>query len=357
MADVIRQKIRYLQTPDGVRIAWSEAGTGPCLVKAANWLTHLEYDLESPVWRHWIELLAGHTRFIRYDERGCGMTDWDVADLSSARWSDDLARVIDAAAPEGPVALLGISQGAATCIAYAAQHPERVSKLILYGGYARGWAKRGDDTAKARYEAICELVRTGWGTDNAAFREVFTSRFIPGATRIQIDWWNELCRKTTRPDVASELLRVRADVEITALLPQIKAPTLVLQAREDHVTPVLEGRLLAAGIPNAEFVELDSKNHILLENEPAWDRFRGAVLEFLGVGTRDGEDKRFEKLTARERGILSLIAGGQSNSEIADQLSLSEKTVRNHTTNIFDKLGVFTRAQAMVLARDHGFRG
>lgn len=341
MTDAVRQKIRYLQTPDGVRIAWADAGSGPCLVKAANWLTHLEYDLESPVWRHWIRLFASHTHFVRYDERGCGMTDWDVPDLSFARWGDDLEHVIDAAAPEGQVALLGISQGASTCIAYAVKYPARVSKLILYGGYARGWSRRGDVTAEARYEAICELVRTGWGTDNAAFREVFTSRFVPGATRAQLEWWNELCRKTTRPEVAATLLRTRAHVDIVDLLPQVTVPTLVLHARDDEITPLVEGRLLAAGIPNAEFVELDSPNHVLLEHEPAWERFKGAVLEFLGTRTREGEDKVFEKLTARERGILALIADGLGNAEIADQLSLSEKTVRNHTTNIFDKFGVW----------------
>jgi pimeloyl-ACP methyl ester carboxylesterase/DNA-binding CsgD family transcriptional regulator len=353
---VSRQRIRYLQSPDG-RIAWSEAGAGPCLVKASNWLTHLEYDCESPVWRHWIELLSRHNRLVRYDEPGCGMSDWDVADCSWHRWVGDLEQVIDAAAPDGPVALLGISQGASTCIAYAARHPERVSKLILYGGYARGWSKRGDSTERARYEAICELVRTGWATDTAAFREVFTSRFIPGATRAQVEWFNELCKKTTKPEVAARLLRERADVDVLDLLPQITTPTLILHARDDHVTPIEESRLLAARIENAEFVELDSKNHVLLEDEPAWTKFSNIVLEFLGAGAPAGEDAMFAKLTARERGILGLISQGLGNSEIADQLSLSEKTVRNHTTNIFDKLGVDTRAQAMVLARDRGFRG
>lgn len=351
-----RQRIRYLQSSDG-RIAWAEAGSGPCLVKASNWLTHLEYDCASPVWRHWINLFSSQHRFIRYDEPGCGMSDWDVGDYAWHRWLGDLEQVVDAAAPDGPVALLGISQGASTCIAYAARYPERVSKLVLYGGYARGWSKRGDSTARERYEAICELVRTGWGTDTAAFREVFTSRFIPGATRAQVEWFNELCKKTTKPEVAARLLRERAHVDVLDLLPQITTPTLVLHAREDEVTPIEESRLLAAHIKNAEFVELDSKNHVLLEDEPAWAKFSSVVLEFLGVGAPPGEDAMFAKLTARERGILALISQGLGNGEIADQLALSEKTVRNHTTNIFDKLGVDTRAQAMVLARDRGFRG
>jgi len=357
MTERARQKIRYLMTPDRVRIAWAEAGTGPLLVKAANWLTHLEYDWDSPVWRHWIQLFAGHTRFVRYDERGCGMTDWQVADVSPSTWLPDLERVVEAAAPDGPIALLGISQGASTCIAYAAKHPERVSKLILYGGYARGWSLRDAADEKARYAAIVELVRTGWGTDHVAFREVFTSRFVPDATRAQLEWFNELCRKTTSPASAAELLHARAAVDVRHLLQDVKAPTLVLHARNDCVTPLAEGRMLAAGIANAEFIELDSRNHVLLEHEPAWVRFRDAVLDFLGARTPQGEDPIFDALTARERGILKLIANGLGNAEIAEQLSLSEKTVRNHTTNIFDKLGVWTRAQAMVMARDRGFRG
>ena len=358
MTERARQKIRYLRTPDGVRLAWAEVGSGPVLVKAANWLTHLEYDWDSPVWRHWIQLFATHTRFVRYDERGCGMTDWEVEDCSRARWLPDLEAVMEAAAVEGPVALLGISQGASTCIAYAAKHPERVSKLILYGGYARGWSLRDQAVEKARYAAIVELVRTGWGTDNVAFREVFTSRFAPDATRAQLEWFNELCRKTSSPAKAAELLHERAAVDVRDLLPAVKAPTLVLHARDDSVTPLAEGHMLAAGIANAEFIELDSRNHVLLEHEPAWARFGDAVLEFIGARTPpQEEDEVFAALTARERGILGLIANGLSNAEIAEQLSLSEKTVRNHTTNIFDKLGVWTRAQAMVVARDRGFRG
>jgi pimeloyl-ACP methyl ester carboxylesterase len=278
-----RQRIRYLRTRDGVQLAWAEAGRGPLLVKAANWLTHLEYDLESPVWRHWIRFFSEHFRFVRYDERGCGMTDWNVGDLSFARWVDDLEAVIDALDPPEPVALLGISQGASACIAYAVKHPERVSRLVLYGAYARGWATRAGQTEGQReYDAIIELIRLGWGKENPAFREVFTSRFIPGGSREQIDWFNELCRKTTSPEIAAALLQARGSVDVSALLPQIRTPALVVGAREDAITPISESRYLAANIPGAEFVELDSKNHVLLESEPAWDRFQEVVLEFFG---------------------------------------------------------------------------
>jgi pimeloyl-ACP methyl ester carboxylesterase/DNA-binding CsgD family transcriptional regulator len=353
-----RQRIRYLRTADGVQLAWAEAGQGPLMVKAANWLTHLEYDWESPVWRHWIRFLAGHFRIVRYDERGCGMTDWDVGDLSFDRWVEDLEAVSDAAAPGERMILLGISQGAATCIAYAVRHPERVSHLILYGGYGRGIARRDDPDAVRVYKAIVELARLGWGTDNAAFRQVFTSRFIPEGTEEQLGWFNELCRKTTSPEKAGELLDQRAYLDVTDLLEQVHTPTLVLHARKDHVTSFAEGRRLGAAIPGAQFVELDSKNHVLLENEPAWERFCSAVLDFVGLQAPGaaGEDPAFASLSPREREILALVAEGLANAEIAERLGISDKTVRNQLSRLFDKLGVWTRAQAIVFARDRGFR-
>jgi pimeloyl-ACP methyl ester carboxylesterase/DNA-binding CsgD family transcriptional regulator len=356
MENKARQRIRYLQTADGVRLAWAEAGDGPLLVKASNWLTHLEYDWESPVWRHWIRFFADHFRVVRFDERGCGMTDWNVGDLSYERWVEDLEAVARTAQGAEPMVLLGISQGAAVCIEYAVRHPERVSHLLLYGGYARGVARRDDPTAERVYAAIIELARLGWGTDNPAFRQVFTSRFIPGGTDDQIGWFNELCRKTTSPEIAAALLQARAQIDVVRLLPRVRTPTLVLHAREDNVTPLEEGRRLAAGIPGAQFVELDSRNHILLEGEPAWDRFREAVLDFVGLTAPRGEDPAFAQLSAREREVLALVTEGLANAEIAERLVLSEKTVRNHVSNVFDKLGVWTRAQAIVFARDRGFR-
>ena len=353
----ISQRIRYLRTRDGVRLAWAEAGSGSAaLVKAANWMTHLEYDWESPVWRHWLHFFSEHFRFVRYDERGCGMTDWQVGDLSFERWVDDLEMVVAAAAPAEPFALLGISQGAAVCIAYAARYPERVSHLILYGGYARGTFHREDADHERLYRAMIELVRQGWGSDNPAFRQVFTSRFVPGASDEQLGWFNELCRKTTSADVAARLLEARAEINVMPILGKVRTPTLVIHSRGDNVISINEGRILAAGIPNAEFVELDSKNHVLLKDEPAWERFCAEVLEFTGVkGAKYGEDPAFAALTPREREVLSLLVEGFGNAQIAARLAISEKTVRNHVSNLFDKLGVWTRAQAIVFARDRGF--
>jgi pimeloyl-ACP methyl ester carboxylesterase/DNA-binding CsgD family transcriptional regulator len=352
-----RQTVRYLRTPDAVQIAWAEAGAGPVLVKAANWLTHLEYDWESPVWRHWIHFLSRHFRLVRYDERGCGMTDWEVGDLSIPRWTDDLERVIDAAAPDGPITLLGISQGGAACLQYAVRHPERVSGLILYGAYARGTQRRPNAMGAREYDAIIELARAGWGRENPAFRQVFTSRFIPEGSPEQLEWFNELCRKTTSPAIAAELLQTRSRVDVVDLLPQVAVRTLVIHARRDEITPIAEGRLLASSIPGAQFVELESRNHVLLDGEPAWERFQEVVLEFTGQAAAPArQDSAFADLSTREREILVLITEGLANAEIGERLAISEKTVRNHVSKVFDKLGVWTRAQAIVFARDKGFR-
>ena len=354
-----RQSIRYLRTEDGVRLAWAEAGRGRTLVKAANWLTHLELEWESPVWRHWIDFLSTHYRYVRYDERGCGMSDWEVDDLSQARWTADLEAVVAAAGGDGPIVLLGISQGAAPVIEFAARHPDRVSHLVLYGGFSQGWRKRNDEAGRRRYAAMIELIEHGWGRDNPVFRQLFTSRFIPGGTDEQVDWFNELCRKTISPRNAGRLLESRADVDVRHLLGEVRVPTLVLHSRRDEVIPLASGKILAAEIPGAQFVELDSANHVLLADEPAWRRFCEAVLDFTGEGAAvppaAGADP-FAALSPREREVLALISEGLANAEIAGRLGISDKTVRNHVSNLFDKLGVWSRAQAIVFARDRGFR-
>jgi pimeloyl-ACP methyl ester carboxylesterase/DNA-binding CsgD family transcriptional regulator len=349
----IRHTVRYAAAPDGVRLAWAESGRGLTLVKAATWLTHLEHDLDSPVWRHWTAFLSNHFRYVRYDERGCGMSDWDIRDLSLERRVLDLETIVEAARLTDPFVLLGISHGAAVSLAYAVRHPERVARLILCGGFARGALRRSDEEAR-RMRAIIDLAPL-WGSDNPAFRQVFTSRFIPGGSDEQLRWFNELCRKTTAPELAGELLRARADTDVSALLPQVRTPTLVVHAREEAIAPLSEGRLLASEIPGAQFVELDSRNHVLLEHEPAWARFQDAVLEFTGQAMPAGPDPAFDGLSRREREVLALLTDGLGNAAIAERLGISEKTVRNHLSHLFDKLGVWSRAQAIVFARDRGF--
>lgn len=352
----LRQTIRYVHATDGVRLAWAEAGAGPVLVKAANWLTHLDYEWESPVWRHWMRFFSTHFRFVRHDERGCGMSEWEVGRLTVEQWIDDLESIVDAARPAEPITLLGISQGTVACLGYAIRHPERVARLIVYGGYARGALRRSTPLRQQAYEAMVNLARADWGSDNPTFRQVFTSRFIPEGTPEQLQWFNDLCLKTTSGEIAARLFEARATMDVSEWLSQITTPTLVMHARGDAVVPVAEGQLLASGIAGAQFVELDSRNHILLEHEPAWQRFQDEVLAFVQPG-EIATGSPFTALSGRERQVLALIAEGLGNADIAERLQISEKTVRNHASNVFDKLGVWSRAQAIVFARDHGFSG
>ena len=354
----MRQSIRLTKSEDGTSIAWAEIGRGRSLVKASNWLTHLDHELESPVWRHWVRFFADHYRFIRYDQRGCGMSDRDVTELEFERAATDLYAVVAAAQPEEPFILLGVSQGGAAAIRYAIANPGKVSHLILYGAYAQGRAMQGNPQIEEEQRARIALTRTGWGRDNPVYRQLFTSRFIPGATDEQIRWFNDLCRITATPETAARIMELRLRIDITDLLPQVTVPTLVLHARADEAVVPAQGRLLAERIPGATLVELDSRNHILLENEPAWARFKDEVLAFTGQPA-EGNTKAataFASLSPREREILARISAGDTNIDIGRQLFISEKTVRNHVTRIFDKLGVRSRAQAIVLAKDHGLQ-
>jgi pimeloyl-ACP methyl ester carboxylesterase/DNA-binding CsgD family transcriptional regulator len=354
----IDQAIHLTRSGDGAVLAWAEAGHGGALVKAANWLTHLEYDLESPIWRHWVSFFAEHFRFIRYDARGCGMTEWTVEHVANRAHRSDLETVIAASKPERPFVLLGISQGGAEVVRYAVEHPEHVSHLVLYGAYAQGMFRRADDEGVRRDRAILELTRIGWGKDNPVYRRLFTCRFVPEATEQQIQWFNELCRRTTTPEVAAAMIEQRGNIDVVELLPRVSVPTLVVHARNDEAVPCSQAHLLASSIPGAEFVELDSRNHILLETEPAWARFREVVLEFTGRrAASHGEDPVFATLSSREREVLYELAQGRSNADVGRALFISEKTVRNHVTKIFEKLGVQSRAEAIVLAKDKRLGG
>src|SRR6185503_5397115 len=332
---------------DGTRIAYATAGEGPPLVKAPHWLTHLEYEWQSPIWRRWIASLAQGRTLVRMDERGCGLSDRGVREFSLAHYVNDLEAVIDAAGPER-FALFGHSQGGAIALEYAARHPERVSHLVLLGTYARGRLKRLPQR-REESEAQLKLVEVGWGGDDPSYRQFFASQFMPGATLEQLRLMSELQRVSSSPEDAVRILRSFYEIDVSESLPRISCPTLVLHARGDLRVGFEEGRSVAAAIPDARFVPLESDNHILLEHEPAFARFFGELDAFL-----PGKRASFPVLTARESEILEHIARGLDNAQIAARLALSEKTVRNHITHIFDEIGVESRAQAIVLARERG---
>ena len=275
------QQIHFCTSFDGTRLAYAAAGQGPPLVKAANWLSHLEYDRQSPVWRHWLRGLARHHTLIRYDKRGCGLSDWEVNDFSIEAQVKDLETVVNTLRLER-FPLLGLSGGGPVAVTYAARHPERVTQLILYGSYGHGRLKRSQ-TLEQLEEAqmLFKVMELGWGKANPAFRQLYTGLFIPEGTTEQIHWYNELQRISTSPETAVRMFKAPAMVDVTDLAPQVTVPTLVLHARQDALTPIEQGRQLAGLIPGARFVPLESKNHILLEHEPAWPQFLDEVHQFI----------------------------------------------------------------------------
>jgi class 3 adenylate cyclase/pimeloyl-ACP methyl ester carboxylesterase len=275
------QEIHFCQAKDGVQLAYSLIGQGPAIVKTGNWMTHLEFDFESPIWRHlYRELSRDHT-FLRYDARGNGLSDREVPNVSFENFVDDLETVVDAAGIDRFV-LFGISQGCAVAVGYAIRHPERISHLVLLGGYTVGWKKRARTEAeKEAGEAMLTLMRLGWGQENPAFRQLFTSQFMPGGSKEQADWFNELQRISTSPADAARNLLANGEVDVSSLLSQVKVPTLVMHARHDARVPFESGRRLAAGIPGARFVPLESQNHLILENEPAFAHFLEEFRSFL----------------------------------------------------------------------------
>ena len=355
----MKQQIRFCTTPDRIRIAYAVSGSGPPFVKAANYLTHLEHDWNSPVWRHWWRDLSETHQLIRYDARGSGLSDWDVTSFTMEDWVRDLEAVVNALNLDR-FPLLGISQGAAVCVAYAVKHPERVSRLVLYGGYARGRFHRNlDSQGMLEAEALINLIRVGWGKENPAFRQLFSTMLMPDADLEQMASLNELAHISATPENASKMERAFYQIDVQHLAPKVTVPTLVMHPRQDASIPMEESRLLAALIPDARFVPLESRNHILLEQETVWSRFLAEVRAFLGMGETTLEPSRskqlaFPELTSREREVLELIAQGLDNTEIAKRLVVSQKTARNHISHIFQKLMVKNRAQAIVLARQAG---
>lgn len=353
----MQQEIRFCKAVDGVGLAYATSGSGPPLVMAATWLTHLEHQWRSLAWRPWLDAFRDF-RVLRHDSRGCGLSERDCDQLSFDNWVSDLACIIDAAGFERfPV--VATCWGGPIAIEYAARYPERVSHLVLYGTYARGRFRVGRQEVSEKARLMLQLTRLGWGQENHAFMQVWASTFQPGGSLDYLRSWAEQMQLATSAETAVRLLDIGWNIDVSEAARKLQCPVLVMHPERDCAVPLAEGRLLANLIPDSRFVQLESQNHMPLLDEPAWPRLVSEVRSFLATpdDIMPKQKLPLDDLTPRERAILEGIAGGLDNAEIAQSLGLSEKTVRNHITHVFDKLQVQHRYEAIVRARDAGLGG
>lgn len=346
------RSIRFCSAADGVKIAYATDGAGPPLVRAAFYLNHLEHDWQCGVWRPYLQVLSRRHTLLRHDLRGFGLSDRDPAAVSLDAWVSDLEAVVDHAGLRR-FPIFAVCQGGPMAIEYAARHPERVSQLVLFGSFARGVLKRNPSAAELEeLKVMRQLVELGWGRDNEAFQQVWSALLQPKSTLERLHSLAELQSRSSTSDMVVKLLRVVAKIDVSESARRVQCPTLVLHPRRSRAAPFEEGRLLASLIPNARLVSLDTENHVLTEEEPAWSVFLAELERFLPHGSAD-----FPALSGREAEILERIAQGLDNAQIAAHLRLAEKTVKNHVTSIFAKLGVESRPQAIVKARSAGLGG
>ena len=355
----IKQDIRFCTSKDGVRLAFASTGSGPPLVRVFSWLTDVEKDLTSVVTGHWIGELSRDYGYVRFDARGCGYSDRDIERMSLDAWVDDLEAVMDAM-PLERVPLLGISVGAAVAIAYAVRHPERVSQLVLYGGFARGLLVR-DTSAKVLEQAqgLLKAAEIGWGADDPNFRQVFVHRMFRDATSEQLRAFDAVQRDTISGINAARFLKNNFEIDIQELARQVRCPVLAFHAKEDPLIPFSEGLLLASLIPNSRFVPLEGSNHIPFESDTAWPIFLAELRAFLPAVSSvrpltDAFVPRAALLTSRQREILKAVAQGQTAKQIARTLDLSPRTVEMHVARALATLQCNSRAEAVHKAGEAG---
>jgi pimeloyl-ACP methyl ester carboxylesterase/DNA-binding CsgD family transcriptional regulator len=340
------------------RQAYALSGEGPPLVRAGTWLTHVHHDWESPIWAHWLRFMSERHTLVRYDPRGCGLSQTDVGEITLEDWVADLEAVVDRLELES-FPLFGMSQGAAVAAEYAIRHPERVSHLTLYAPLVTGWRRTLTGPYSQAWRSMQDLVLAGWGEENMAFPAMFAHLFLPESTPEMRQCYAELQRKSASKEVASRFMSLLGDLSVFKRLKLIRVPTLVIQIAREQVIDPRTAAGVASEIAGSEFVSIDSRNHILLEDEPGWQEFKSVFTRHVPGATapprRDAAAReRIAQLSQREQRILGEIAKGLNNREIASGLFISEKTVRNHITSIFDKLGVSSRAQAIVMAKEAG---
>jgi pimeloyl-ACP methyl ester carboxylesterase/DNA-binding CsgD family transcriptional regulator len=351
-----RQQIRFCASADGTRIAYAICGSGPPLVWVQHWIHHLELDWDSPVWRPWLLLLAKRHTLIRYDWRGCGLSDRERVHFSMDKFAEDLEVVI-AASGVDPFVLFGMAGGgSAIAMSYAVRHPARVAHLVLYGCNTRG--PLGDNPTsdqEAEAQARLKVIELGWPNENVGYGQFLASLHIPDSTAEQFRSYNDLARRTSSSASAVGVMNAFNRMNVEQVVPKVGCSTLVIHPRGDSIIPFDQGRKVAASIPRAHFVPLESRNRITLDTEPAWQQFVEALDDFLPTRPVGGRViPALGDLTAREREILEIVSEGLDNYEIAARFDISEKTVRNHVSIIFSKLQVKSRAQAVALARDAG---
>ncbi|MCY4756212.1 alpha/beta fold hydrolase [Pelomonas aquatica] len=342
-----RREIRFVRSADGVQIATARYGSGPLVLKAATWLTHIDQVAAGSVQQALIdEFSAAHT-YVEYDTRGCGLSQRRVEDLSFDAWVRDLEAVADSCGSEQPFTLMGFTCGAGVAVAYAARHPERVGRLILFGGFATSYYSTGhpDPAVRREGDLMRELAAVGWGQDTPAFRQVFVSRFLPDATPAQWAAFDQLQRTTCAPDVAARYLETLYGINVKEAAQRVRCPTLILHPKGDQMVSFDQGRRLASLVPGARFVPLEGRNHIPFPTEPAFEAFRREVRDFLGHAAPATVAEA--RLTARQRDVLGRIAAGATDKEVAAALQLSPRTVEMHVGSALKALGCRTRAEAV----------